>query len=114
MFLVEPTSRPDGEVRGCPFHNAVVEAAGTTPEVAELVEQHKREFTRRLAEVAAEAGARAPETLARQLALLCEGTRAPSTSLNDTQPAHDAHELAKTLIDQAITPARESSPATAP
>ncbi|MGI5430285.1 TetR/AcrR family transcriptional regulator [Streptomyces sp. CA-179760] len=113
VFLVEPTTRPDGVVRGCPFHNAAVEAAGTMPEVTELVEQHKREFTRRLAEVAAEAGARDPETLARQLALLYEGTRALSTSLNDTQPAHDAHELAKTLIDQAITPLRESSPATA-
>ncbi|MFD5258932.1 hypothetical protein ACFWM5_39775 [Streptomyces bobili] len=47
VFRVEPTSRPDGMVRGCSFHNfynAAVEAAGTTPEVAELVEQHKREF----------------------------------------------------------------------
>ncbi|MEU9669177.1 hypothetical protein AB0E25_26970 [Streptomyces bobili] len=61
VFLVEPTSRPDGVVRGCPFHNTAVEAAGTTPEVAELVEQHEREFTRRPAEVAAEAGARDPE-----------------------------------------------------
>ena len=49
-------------------------------EVAELVEQHQRAFTHRLAEVGAEAGARDPETLARHLAL---------------------------RIDQAMTPARE-------
>jgi AcrR family transcriptional regulator len=106
LFL-EPAARPDGVVRGCLFHNAAVEAAGTMPEVAELVEQHKRAFTHRLAEVAAEAGARDPETLARQLALLFEGARALSTSLNDTQPFRDAHELAKTLINHAIRPARK-------
>jgi AcrR family transcriptional regulator len=105
LFL-EPAARPDGVVRGCLFHNAAVEAAGTMPEVAELVEQHKRAFTHRLVEVAAEAGAHDPETLARQLALLFEGARALSTSLNDTQPFRDAHELAETLIDQAVT-ARE-------
>jgi hypothetical protein len=60
VFRVEPTSRPDGVVRGCSFHNAAVELAGTTPEVADLVEQYKREFTRRPAEVAADAGARDP------------------------------------------------------
>lgn len=112
VFLVEPSIRPDGVVRGCPFHNAAVEAAGTMPEVTELVERYKQGFTHRLAEVAAEAGARDPETLARQLALLYEGTRALSTSLNDTQPAHDAHELAKTLIDQAIHDARDPATAT--
>lgn len=106
LFL-EPATRPDGVVRGCPFHNAAVEAAGTMPKVTELVEQHKRAFTQRLAEVAAEAGARDPETLAPQIALLFEGARALSTSLNDTQPFRDACELAKTLINQAITPARK-------
>jgi AcrR family transcriptional regulator len=103
----QPVARPDGVVRGCPFHNAAVEAAGTMPEVTELVELYKRAFTHRLAEVAVEAGAHEPETLARQLALLYEGSRALSTSLNDPQPVHDAHELAETLIDQAITPARK-------
>jgi AcrR family transcriptional regulator len=103
LFL-EPPACCDGVVRGCLFHNAAVEAAGTMPEVAELVKQHKQAFTRRLAEVAAEAGARDPETLARQLALLFEGATALATSLNNTQPARDAYELAERLIDQAITP----------
>ena len=83
----------------------VVEAAGAMPEVAELVQQHKQAFTHRLTRLAAEAGAPDPETLARRLALLFDGARALSTSLNDTQPFRDAHDLAKMLIDQAVTPA---------
>lgn len=94
-------SPPAKVVRGCPLHNAAVEAAGTMPEAAALVERHKREFTERLIKTAAEAGAHKPETLGRQLALLFEGARALSTSLNDTLPYQDARELAEMLIDQA-------------
>ena len=101
----EPSTSPDAVYRGCVFHNAVVEAAGAMPEVAELVQQHKQAFTHRLARLAAEAGAPDPETLARRLALLFDGARALSTSLNDTQPFRDAHDLAEMLIDQAVTPA---------
>ncbi|MFE0455161.1 TetR/AcrR family transcriptional regulator [Streptomyces sp. NPDC058914] len=94
-------SPPATVVRGCPLHNAAVEAAGTMPEAAALVERHKREFTERLIKTAAEAGAHEPETLGRQLAVLFEGANALSTSLNDTLPYQDARELARTLIDQA-------------
>ncbi|MDH6604543.1 AcrR family transcriptional regulator [Streptomyces sp. SAI-208] len=88
-------------VRGCPLHNTAVETAGTMPEAAALVERHKRDFTARLVKAAAEAGANDPEKLGRQLALLFEGARALSTSLNDWQPYQDARDLAETLIDQA-------------
>lgn len=101
----EPTTSPDAVYRGCAFHNAVVEGAGTMPEVAELVQQHKQAFTDRLAGLAAEAGAPDPETLARRLHLLFDGARALSTSFNDTQPFRDAQELAEMLIDQALPPA---------
>ncbi|WP_225814113.1 TetR/AcrR family transcriptional regulator [Streptomyces spinosus] len=94
-------SPPAKVVRGCPLHNAAVEAAGTMPEAAALVERHKREFTERLVKTAAEAGAHEPETLGRRLAVLFEGANALSTSLNDTLPYQDARELARTLIDQA-------------
>ncbi|MGW2032993.1 TetR/AcrR family transcriptional regulator [Streptomyces sp. NPDC001356] len=94
-------SPPAKVVRGCPLHNAAVEAAGTMPEAAALVERHKREFTERLIKTAAEAGAHEPETLGRRLAVLFEGANALSTSLNDTLPYQDARELARTLIDQA-------------
>ncbi|MDH6493729.1 TetR/AcrR family transcriptional regulator [Streptomyces sp. SAI-127] len=91
-------------VRGCPLHNTAVETAGTMPEAAALVERHKREFTARLVKTTAEAGARDPETLGRQLAVLFEGARALSTSLNDRQPYQDVRELAETLINQATGP----------
>ncbi|GAA3432904.1 TetR/AcrR family transcriptional regulator [Kutzneria kofuensis] len=106
LFAELPADSPPPQVeRGCPLHNAAVEAAGTMPEAAALVARHKREFTARLTKTAAEAGAQDPETLGRQLAVLFEGARALSTSLNDTQPFHDVRELATTLINQATGPA---------
>jgi AcrR family transcriptional regulator len=102
LFAERPADSPPAKVvRGCPLHNAAVEAAGTMPEAAALVERHKREFIARLIKTSAEAGAREPETLGRQLAVLFEGARALSTSLNDTLPFQDARELAETLINQA-------------
>lgn len=109
MFAEPPAAEPPAAsptpavVRGCPFHNAVVEAAGTMPEVAELVERHKRAFARRLVETAAEAGARAPEALGRQLAVLFEGARALATSVNDPGPIRDARAAAELLIEVAVS-----------
>jgi AcrR family transcriptional regulator len=92
-------------VRGCPLHNTAVEAAGTMPEAAAVVERHKRDLAARLIKTAAEAGAREPEVLGRRLAVLFEGARALSTSLNDARPFEDAQELAQALIDAAAGPA---------
>lgn len=94
-----PESAP--VVRGCPFHNTAVEAAGTMSEASAFVERHKRELTNRLIETAAAAGAREPEALGRRLALLFEGARALATSLNDDHPFADARQLASALIDAA-------------
>jgi AcrR family transcriptional regulator len=105
LFADRPVDPPPAKVvRGCPLHNAAVEAAGTMPEAGALVERHKRELTARLIETAAEAGADDPEALGRQLAVLFEGARALATSLNDQQPFEDARQLAGTLITQATTP----------
>ncbi|MER6064541.1 TetR/AcrR family transcriptional regulator [Streptomyces sp. NPDC001792] len=101
LQLFADSPPPVDVVRGCPLHNTAVETAGTMPEAAALVERHKREFTARLIKTAAEAGARDPETLGRQLAVLFEGARALSTSLNDRHPYQDARELAETLINHA-------------
>ncbi len=48
---LEEALRAPAVVRGCPFHNAAVEAAGEMPEVARLTEQHKQAFRDRLAAV---------------------------------------------------------------
>jgi len=92
-----------GRIRGCPYHNAAVETAGALPEVQAEVVRHKQEFAARLIDTARAAGARDPESLGRQLAVLFEGVTALSTSLNDGCPAGDASRAARTLIDAAMT-----------
>ena len=89
-------------LRGCPFHNAAVESAGSLTSTDEIVRAHKLEFTRRLVAVAQEAGAADPHLLGQQLAVLFEGATAMATSLNDTAPAVHARAAAATLIDAAL------------
>lgn len=88
-------------VRGCPFHNAAVESAGSMTTTDEIVRNHKLEFVRRLIAVADEAGAADPHLLGEQLAVLFEGATAMATSLNDTAPVVHARAAAATLIDAA-------------
>jgi len=106
--LIALFSAPAGDalarsvVRGCPFHNTAVEAAGSMPEAAALVKRHKRELTAKLVATAGAAGADNPESLGRRLAVLFEGARALATSLDDDYPFEDARELAVRLINDAI------------
>ena len=90
-------------VRGCAFHNAAVESAGSLATTDEIVRTHKQEFTRRLVAVAREAGAADPHLVGQQLAVLFEGATAMATSLNDTAPVVHARAAAATLIDAALT-----------
>jgi AcrR family transcriptional regulator len=89
-------------VRGCPFHNAAVESAGTLPSADQIVRSHKQEFTRRLVAAARQAGAADPHLLGHQLAVLFEGATAMATSLNDAAPVVHARAAAATLIDAAL------------
>jgi AcrR family transcriptional regulator len=93
---------PAAVIRGCPFHNAVVEGAGELPEIAHLAQRHKQDFRDRLVATAAEAGAVDPETLGRQLAVLFEGANALAASSNDAQAFTDARQAAETLLDVAL------------
>lgn len=92
-------------IRGCPFHNTAVEAAGAMEGATAFVERHKRDLAANLVATAEAAGATDPETLGRRLALIFEGARALATSLNDPRPFEDAQSLAAMLIDAAIEPA---------
>jgi AcrR family transcriptional regulator len=96
-------SPPTDRFRGCPFHNAAVEAADHMPGVHAVVHEHKLQFITRLTEVAAKAGAKDPYQLGHQLAVLFEGATALATSLNDTAPLLHARSAAEVLIDSAIT-----------
>lgn len=97
-----PTAR-GGPLRGCPFHNAAVEAAGDMPGVQEIVRASKRAFIDGLTELATQAGAADPQLLGNELAVLYEGAAALATSLDDSCPWAPARAAAETLIDQALT-----------
>jgi AcrR family transcriptional regulator len=93
---------PTDRFRGCPFHNAAVEAADHMPGVHDVVHEHKLQFITRLTEVAEEAGANDPYRLGHQLAVLFEGATALATSLNDTAALLHARSAAEVLIDAAV------------
>jgi len=93
---------PGAPMRGCPFHNAAVEVAGTMPEVEHLVHTQKRTYIDGLTDLAKQAGAADPQLLGYQLAVLHEGAAALATSLNDPAPWAHARAAAQTLIDHAV------------
>lgn len=89
-------------LRGCPFHNAAVEAAAAMPGVHDIVRTNKRAFIDGLIELAKQAGAANPRLLGNQLAVLYEGAAALTTSLNDPTPWAQARSAAATLIELAL------------
>jgi AcrR family transcriptional regulator len=96
-----PTGRGT-PLRGCPFHNAAVEAAGSMPGVQEIVRANKHKFIDAVTELSKQAGAVHPRLLANQLAVLYEGAASLATSLNDASAWGQARTAAETLIDVAV------------
>jgi AcrR family transcriptional regulator len=107
---------PETRVRGCPFHNAAVEAADEWPGVHDIVHEHKLAFTAKLIETCAEVGVDDPHQLGHQLAVLFEGAIALATTLNDTSPMIYGRLAAETLIDHAAQsiPSRSTASAKQP
>lgn len=93
---------PDVTFRGCPFHNAAVESAGTMPGVQDIVRTSKLGFADWLTVLAEKAGAAEPRQLGNQLAVLYEGAGALATSLDDPAPWARAKKAAEVLIDHAL------------
>ncbi|MGB6208457.1 TetR/AcrR family transcriptional regulator [Mycobacterium sp.] len=102
LAVFQAPTVPSGPLRGCPFHNAAVEAAGAMPGVQEIVRANKRGFTSQLVELAKQAGAADPQLLGSELGVLYEGAAALATSLDDPSPWTQARAAAQTLIDQAV------------
>ena len=98
LALFDIADGDDARMRGCPFHNAAVEASGAMPGVERIVHLHKRAYVDGLSNLAREAGAGDPEMLGNQLALLYEGASALSISLNDPAPWPRARAAAEALI----------------
>ena len=103
LALFDSPPAGGGPMRGCPFHNAAVEAAEAMPEVQDIVHTHKRSYINGLTKLARQAGAANPKLLGNQLAVLYEGAAALSTSLDDRAPWVHARKAAQTLIDQAVS-----------
>jgi len=102
LAVFEAPMAREGPLRGCPFHNAAVEAAGAMPGVQEIVRESKRSFIDGLTELAEQAGAVDPQLLGNELGVLYEGAAALATSLDDCSPWAPARAAAETLIDQAV------------
>src|ERR1700758_4620485 len=70
LAVFQPPMARGGPLRGCPFHNAAVEAAGDMPGVQEIVRASKRGFIDGLIELAKQAGAPHPQLLGNELGVL--------------------------------------------
>lgn len=102
LMMLFPVPDPgDGRMRGCPFHNAAVEAAAVMPEVADFVHAQKQAFAAAIIELCRDYGAADPDLLGHQIALLYEGAAALSTSLDDPQPWTYARTTVEMLLDQS-------------
>ncbi|MEU2622102.1 TetR/AcrR family transcriptional regulator [Streptomyces sp. NPDC007157] len=108
VMVAETASRGAGGTsnRGCPLHNAAVEAAGTMPRVRELVQRNREGVVQQFTDIATRAGAADPERLGRQLAVLLEGANAMSTSLDSSCPRQDALDAARVLIEHFLPDAQ--------
>jgi len=103
LAVFEAPMARGGSLRGCPFHNAAVEAAGVMPGVQEIVRTSKRSFIDGLTELAKQAGAADPQLLGNELGVLYEGAAALATSLDDWSPWAPARAAAAALIDHALS-----------
>jgi AcrR family transcriptional regulator len=102
LAVFDTPTGPTPTLRGCPLHNAAVEAAGSMPGVHQFVRASKESFADALTELAGQAGAADPRQLGNQLAVLSEGAAALATSLDDPTPWAWAKTAAEALIDQAL------------
>ncbi|WP_203921882.1 TetR/AcrR family transcriptional regulator [Rugosimonospora africana] len=87
--------------RGCPFVNAAAELADAEHPARRVCSENKQAFIDTLIRLAAEAGARDPDALGHQLAVLYDGATAQGGALHSTQPAYHARAAAAALIDLA-------------
>ncbi|MEU0171612.1 TetR/AcrR family transcriptional regulator [Streptomyces iakyrus] len=83
--------------RGCAWLNAYGELGATSARVAAQVRAHKRAFREYLASLVAAAGL--PGALAGQLFLLAEGAMVTAGVTGSAEPAVEAREAARRLLD---------------
>ncbi|MET9527563.1 TetR/AcrR family transcriptional regulator [Streptomyces coeruleorubidus] len=87
------------DFRGCAWINAYGELGATSPRVAGQVRAHKRAFRDYLTSLAEAAGL--PGPLAGQLFLLAEGAMVTAGVTRSAEPAAEAREAARLLLEVA-------------
>lgn len=84
---------------GCPFLNTAVDFPGREHPGHQVALQHKQTVRARFRELAQQAGARSPKTLADQLVLLMDGAFMAVRMFGVDNPATRVTEAARILID---------------
>lgn len=92
----------DGPVRGCPFTAAATEFPDPQSPPHAYTRELKQQFTSRIAELLAELGAREPDRLAEQLAILADGVAGRAMVFDDPGRGDYARAAAETLLDAAL------------
>lgn len=87
--------------RGCPFVNAAAELADVEHPGRQVCGENKQAFIDTLIRLSAEAGARDPDSLGHQLAVLYDGAAAQGGALHSNEPSRHARAAAAALIDLA-------------
>ncbi|MEK8106771.1 helix-turn-helix domain-containing protein [Micromonospora sp. M12] len=103
LAIFEPGPAHDQPIRGCAFVNAAVEIPDPATPARAFARQHKVAFASRLTQTAREAGARDPESLGEQLALLYDGAATRSMVFDSTAPGVRARQIAAILIDAQLS-----------
>ena len=91
----------DKRFSGCMFSNAAAEFGDREDPIRGAAAEHKRLLENYVRRLAAKAGARDPERLARQLMLLLEGAIVVAYVTGESGAAQAAREAAVTLLDAA-------------
>jgi AcrR family transcriptional regulator len=99
-FDVQADLAADESYRGCAFANATAESHGSSADAA--VARYRAWVRATFVELAADAGARDPATLARQLHLLWDGASASARMDHDPASARAAKSAASVLLDAAL------------
>jgi AcrR family transcriptional regulator len=92
----------DGPVRGCPFIAAATEFPDPASPAHAYTRARKGEVTGRIADLLAEMGARDPDVLAEQLAILADGAASRAMVFDDAGRGDLGRRAAEALLDAAL------------
>lgn len=87
---------------GCPFLHVATEYPATNYSGHQVAIEHKQSVRMRFRQLAEEAGARQPETLADQLFLLMDGAYMAARMFGEKNPAAHLAEAAQILVDSSL------------